>query len=45
VGLTSPPCKTIIVTKRSKKEGRPKPTAGYSAEEEEAEVTVKIKVF
>jgi hypothetical protein len=37
VGLTTPPCKTIIVTKPSKKEGRPKPTAGCSAEEEEEE--------
>jgi hypothetical protein len=37
VGLTTPPCKTIIVTKPSKKEGRPKPTPGCSAEEEEEE--------
>jgi hypothetical protein len=35
MGLTTPPCKTIIVTKPSKKEGRPKPTPGCSAEEEE----------
>jgi hypothetical protein len=37
VALTTPPCKTIIVTKPSKKERRPKPTPGCSAEEEEEE--------
>jgi hypothetical protein len=37
VGLTTPPCNTIIVTKPSKKEVRPKPTPGCSAEEEEEE--------
>jgi hypothetical protein len=35
--LTTPPCKTIIVTKPPKKEGRPRPTPGCSAEEEEEE--------
>jgi hypothetical protein len=37
VGLTTPPCKTVIVTKPSKKEWRPKPTPGCSAEEKEEE--------
>jgi hypothetical protein len=37
VGLTTPPCKTIVVTKPSKREGRPKPIPGCSAEEEEEE--------
>jgi hypothetical protein len=40
VGLTTPACKTIIVTKPSKKEGRPKPTPGCSAEEKEEEEDV-----
>jgi hypothetical protein len=40
VGLTTPPCKTIIVTKPSKKEGRPKPTLGCSTEEEEEDSKV-----
>jgi hypothetical protein len=35
VGLTTPTCKTVIVTKPSRKEGRPKPTPGCSAEGEE----------
>jgi hypothetical protein len=35
VGLTTPPRKIIIVTEPSKKEGRPNPTPGCSAEEEE----------
>jgi hypothetical protein len=39
VGLTTPPHKTIIVTKPSKK-GRPKPTLGCSAEEEEEELDI-----
>jgi hypothetical protein len=37
VGLTTLPCKTVIVTKPSKNEGRSKPTPGCSAEEEEEE--------
>jgi hypothetical protein len=47
VGLTTPPCKTIIVTKRSKKERRPKPTPGCSAEKEEEELSCapKLKMF
>jgi hypothetical protein len=44
VGLTTPPCKTIIVVTPSKEPridgfflGRPKPTTGCSGEEEEKE--------
>jgi hypothetical protein len=42
VGLTTLPCETIIGTKPSKKEGRPKPTPGCSDEEEEEVVVVII---
>jgi hypothetical protein len=47
VGLTTPPCKTIIVATPSKEPridgffvGRPKPTPGCSAEEEEEEYQI-----
>jgi hypothetical protein len=45
VELTTPPCKTVTVTKPSKKEGRPKPTPGCSAEEEEEEESPVLNCF
>jgi hypothetical protein len=45
VGLTTPPCKTIIVTKPYIKEGRPKPTPGCSAEEEEEDKGTNLPYF
>jgi hypothetical protein len=44
VGLTTPSCKPIIVTKPSKKEGRPKHNPGCSAEEEEKKKKKKKKL-